>query len=165
MNNSQPQTELNVAVLELLPENAPLDDFLADMEERALEYYKFIRETLNQSGFPDATVQIWQGLEPEATEMVADRAARWQADTIYVAMSKPCYICQENKQGRKARFGQKEPEENNPFDSPLVNPDLLCRKINGAVAVTCHGEMVMTLRNSLRGSSKAESRRTDPLGG
>ncbi|HEX2911682.1 MAG TPA: hypothetical protein VH186_12805 [Chloroflexia bacterium] len=156
LNRTEPEATLKIPILELLPEDAPLDDYLADMEERGLEYYKFIRQTVDQSGFPDALLEIWQGLEPEATQMVAHRATSWEAELIYVPLGKPCYICQETQYHGKLGFGHKKPlEESEPFTA-LVNPNSLSRMVNCPVAVTCHGDTILVLRNYLPESGRAE---------
>lgn len=160
--DSQNPPEVLICILQLLPEDQPLDDHLADMErasEHAIETVgRIVGETPSKA---DITLTLLKGMELEGAELIACQALEWQADQIYLGLDHECTTCRSakpdrgglfrlTKSGRQSKKNQAviAPVEELKAASPSLKPisvaDLMAL-INCPLKVTCHGEVLFSL--------------------
>jgi hypothetical protein len=154
--------EILICILQLLPEDQPLDDHLADMEqasERAIESVgRIVGETPSKAGI---TLTLLKGMELEAAQLVACQALEWQAGQIYLGLENECTTCQQAKPGRGGFFrftgagrkSKKGPAATAPTTELKTVPDSLqpiavadlTALVTCPIKVTCHGEVLFSL--------------------
>jgi len=71
--------QMRVCILQLLQENLPLDYYLEKLEHSTQRMLELVRQTLIQEKMPEVILEVLQGMEPEATQLVAKRATEWEA--------------------------------------------------------------------------------------
>jgi nucleotide-binding universal stress UspA family protein len=140
--------QFKVAILKLLPENIPLDDYMVVQERGIQRDLDQVRRRLDRAGLPEASLEVWPGMEVEATLLVAQRTQLWQADLLFISLGQPCEECSQPISGgwfgvgrRKGAVPAQPPE---PVNSPIYVKELM-EQVNCRVAITCHGQAVMTL--------------------
>lgn len=149
--------ELAVCVMELLREDRPLDDYLAEMERTTEDALTRIDAILAEAGDDlrsHIQVKVVRGMELEAAELVAFQAREFQAEIIQLSVSRSCAVCQEQQRhpsgwfGRLfGRKGQGPDETSSPelFPPRPVSVNRLAQLTGCRINVTCHGEKLFTL--------------------
>jgi len=151
--------ELLVCVLELLREDRPLDDYLAEMERTTEAALAHINDILYRSGDDLRSlvrVKVVRGMELEAAELVAAQAREFEAEVIQLSVSQGCAVCQARQRKEKGgRFGKlfgrnKLPREQGEPAHDLYPPrpvslNRLAQLTGCRINVTCHGEKLFTL--------------------
>lgn len=151
--------ELLVCVMELLREDRPLDDYLAEMERTTEDALTWIDALLYEAGDDlrsNVRVKVVRGMELEAAEMVAYQAREFEAEIIQLSVSQSCAVCQQQRHKQKGgRFGKlfsrkSLPEEAEDPEKDLYPPrpvslNRLAKLTACRINVTCHGEKLFTL--------------------
>jgi hypothetical protein len=85
--------QFKIAILKLLPENIPLDDYMVVQERGIQRDLDQVRRRLDRAGLPQASLEVWPGMETEAALLVAQRTRLWQADLLFISLGQPCEEC------------------------------------------------------------------------
>jgi len=150
--------ELLVCVMELLREDRPLDDYLAEMERATEDALAHIDDILCQTGDdlrPHVHVKVLRGMELEAAELVAYQAREFQAEIIQLSVNRACAACQQQQQHhkrgwpgkifrRKSIAAAQDPAQDLYPPRPVAL-NRLARLTACRINVTCHGEKLFTL--------------------
>jgi hypothetical protein len=142
--------QFKVAILKLLPEDIPLDDYMVVQERGIQRDLDQVRRRLDRAGLPQASIEVWPGMEAEATLLVAQRACLWQADLLFISLGQPCEECNPLAPRPRRWLGFSRHKETVPaqplerVNSPIYVKELM-EQVNCRVAITCHGQIVMTL--------------------
>jgi hypothetical protein len=150
--------ELLVCVMELLREDRPLDDYLAEMERATEDALARIDDILDQAGDnlrPNVRVKVVRGMELEAAELVAYQAREFQAEIIQLSVNRACAACQQHQHQQKSGWPGKIFKRKSLPAAPAPVQDLypprpvslntLARLTACRINVTCHGEKLFTL--------------------
>lgn len=150
--------ELLVCVMELLREDRPLDDYLAEMERATEDALARIDAILYQAGDDlrsNVRVKVVRGMELEAAELVADQAREFQAEIIQLSVNKACAVCQQQQHKQKSGWFGKffkrrslpaaEAPKQDLYPPRPVSLNRLAQLTACRVNVTCHGEKLFTL--------------------
>lgn len=154
--------EMLVCVMELLREDKPLDDYLAEMENStgaALAQIDQLLEAAGDNLRSNVRVKVLRGMELEAADLVARQAREWQAALIQLTVDQECASCQQRKhkqprsgkaslgwfsrlRGKRAAASLESPA---PYTTKPVSLNRLLKLTNCRINVTCHGEKLFTL--------------------
>jgi hypothetical protein len=148
--------EVLVCVLQLLREDQPLDDYLADMEQASERAIEAVGRIVGQTGCKAGiTLTLLKGMELEAAELIAYQAADWQADQIYLGLDQDCVYCKEETPRRSNFFGFfKKPKTTEAQAAELtptsyshqpISIDSLLALATCPLKITCHGEVLFSL--------------------
>ena len=151
--------ELLVCIMELLREDRPLDDYLAEMERTTEHSLAQIDAILYYAGDdlrPNVSVKVVRGMELEAAELVAEQARQFQAEIIQMSVNQSCAVCLEQQHKQKGGwFGilfkreKIQPDEELPaqdlYPPRPVSLNRLAQLTACRINVTCHGEKLFTM--------------------
>lgn len=149
--------ELLVCIMELLREDRPLDDYLAEMErttEDALEQIEAILAQVGDDLRSNVHVKVIRGMELEAAELVAYQSREFEAALIQLSVTQSCAVCQQQQHEQKEGwFGRIFYRKSLPAPTPVqdlyppkpVSLNRLAQLTGCRINVTCHGEKLFTL--------------------